>query len=196
MNQIEMLNLKQSKIDRLQAIIKSTLLVDVKNDKNRRRNTINARYIYAEILRKDGFGCSDIGKSICKNHATVLHYFKNFDGFIESDKTFRETFDLIRKRYTDHYDYVIDMSYEEIKKEAFTLRIENKKLNSETDRLQLELHSLKESFKVMEKETQEKAEQEERLNKIYTVIKQRTKYGTEQKVLNKINNLYNGIYDY
>ena len=27
------------------------------------------------------------------------------------------TFDLIRKRYTDHYDYVIDMSYEEIKKE-------------------------------------------------------------------------------
>lgn len=196
MNQIEMLNLKQSKIDRLQAIIKSTLLVDVKNDKNRRRNTINARYIYAEILRKDGFGCSDIGRSICKNHATVLHYFKNFDGFIESDKTFRETFDLIRKRYTDHYDYVIDMSYEEIKKEAFALRIENKKLNSETDRLQLELHSLKESFKLMEKETQEKAEQEERLNKIYTVIKQRTKNGTEQKVLNKINNLYNGIYDY
>ena len=196
MNQIEMLNLKQSKIDRLQAIIKSTLLVDVKNDKNRRRNTINARYIYAEILRKDGFGCSDIGRSICKNHATVLHYFKNFDGFIESDKTFRETFDLIRKRYTDHYDYVIDMSYEEIKKEAFALRIENKKLNSETDRLQLELHSLKESFKIIEKETQEKAEQEERLNKIYTVIKQRTKYGTEQKVLNKINNLYNGIYDY
>lgn len=196
MNQIEMLNLKQSKIDRLQAIIKSTLLVDVKNDKNRRRNTINARYIYAEILRKDGFGCSDIGRSICKNHATVLHYFKNFDGFIESDKTFRETFDLIRKRYTDHYDYVIDMSYEEIKKEAFALRIENKKLNSETDRLQLELHSLKESFKVIEKETQERAEQEERLNKIYTVIKQRTKNGTEEKVLNKINNLYNGIYDY
>ena len=196
MNQIEMLNLKQSKIDRLQAIIKSTLLVDVKNDKNRRRNTINARYIYAEILRKDGFGCSDIGRSICKNHATVLHYFKNFDGFIESDKTFRETFHLIRKRYTDHYDYVIDMSYEEIKKESFALRIENKKLNSETDRLQLELHSLKESFKLMEKETQEKAEQEERLNKIYTVIKQRTKNGTEEKVLNKINNLYNGIYDY
>ena len=76
------------------------------------------------------------------------------------------------------------------------MRIENKKLNSETDRLQLELHSLKESFKIIENETQEKAEQEERLNKIYTVIKQRTKKGTEEKVLNKINNLYNGIYDY
>ena len=55
MNQIEMLNLKQGKIDRLQAIIKSTLFVDVKNDKNRKRNTINARYIYSEVLRKDGF---------------------------------------------------------------------------------------------------------------------------------------------
>ena len=111
MNQIEMLNLKQGKIDRLQAIIKSTLFVDVKNDKNRKRNTINARYIYSEILRKDGFGCSGIGRSICKNHATVLHYWKNFDGFLKSDKTFRETFALISKRYTDDYDYVLDMSY-------------------------------------------------------------------------------------
>ena len=88
------------------------------------------------------------------------------------------------------------MSYEEIKKEAFTLRIENKKLNSETDRLQLELHSVKESLKVIQEQAQKKIEQEERLNKIYTVIKQRTKNGTEEKVLNKINNLYNGIYDY
>jgi hypothetical protein len=148
------------------------------------------------VLRKDGFGCSDIGRSICKNHATVLHYWKNFDGFLKSDKTFRETFALISKRYTDDYDYVLDMSYEEIKKEAFTLRIENKKLNSETDRLQLELHSVKESLKVIQEQTQKKIEQEERLNKIYTVIKQRTKNGTEEKVLNKINNLYNGIYDY
>ena len=196
MNQIEMLNLKQGKIDRLQAIIKSTLFVDVKNDKNRKRNTINARYIYSEVLRKDGFGCSDIGRSICKNHATVLHYWKNFDWLLKSDKTFRETFALISKRYTDDYDYVLDMSYEEIKKEAFTLRIENKKLNSETDRLQLELHSVKESLKVIQEQAQKKIEQEERLNKIYTVIKQRTKNGTEEKVLNKINNLYNGIYDY
>ena len=76
------------------------------------------------------------------------------------------------------------------------MRIENKKLNSETDRLQLELHSVKESLKVIQEQAQKKIEQEERLNKIYTVIKQRTKNGTEEKVLNKINNLYNGIYDY
>ena len=61
------------------------------------------------------------------------------------------------------------------------MRIRNKELSSETEKFSLRL-----------KEFQEK---DKRFQELFKVIQERTRIGTEDVILHKLNQFYNGIYD-
>ena len=78
-------------------------------------------------------------------------------------------------------DPIYYASENELKKEVISLRIRNKELSSETEKVSLRL-----------KEFQEK---DKRFSDLFKVIQERTRPGTEDVILHKLNQFYNGVYD-
>tara|TARA_R100001244_G_scaffold13909_1_gene15570 strand:+ start:1489 stop:1893 length:405 start_codon:yes stop_codon:yes gene_type:complete len=54
--------------------------------KSRKRDVVNARMIYSKILRDKHLSYNVIGKSILKNHASIIHYIKSIDWLLAYDK--------------------------------------------------------------------------------------------------------------
>lgn len=174
--------IQRKEFQHLRVLIEAILGINVRDEQSRKQEVVNARMIYANILREQGFGCSIIAKSIRKNHATVLHYFKQYEWYAQTDEQLKNNFKKIRKEYRKDYDPIYDMSDTELKKELFSLRTQNKKLYSAQQFLTSEL-------------TEEK-NKNKRLRNIFSLIEERTKVGSEDDVLRKLNTFYNGVYDY
>ena len=61
-------------------------------DKCRKRNYVDARMVYAKILRDEKTPYQVIGQSLLKNHASIVYYVKSIDWLLEHDK-------LLRRKY-------------------------------------------------------------------------------------------------
>jgi predicted RNase H-like nuclease (RuvC/YqgF family) len=166
----------------LRGLIEGVLGVDVRLDKSRRRHVVNARLIYSQILKEEGLGCTQVARSLRKDHATVLHYFKVFDAYVQADKILSDTYNKIKEMFETESDMVPVMSGTDLKKEVYTLRNEIKRLTSDKRKLISKLT--------------ERRETQERLREIFSLIKERTREGSENEILKKLNTFYNGVYDY
>ena len=180
--EIEKLYYKEEQFNHLQVIIETLLGVDVTTTRSRLRHVVNSKMIYANILYECGYGCSVIARSLKMNHASMLHYFKVFDGYQKSDSMFRNNYERIKSEFNKEYDPVYYLSENELKKEAISLRIEKETLTSE-------LELIKEKLSLIQTKRN-------RFGKIYDTIEQRTKSGSEDRILLKINQLFNGVYDH
>ena len=116
------------------------------------------------------------------NHATILHYFKRFPWYIKTDIPLKNNYERVKSEFNKEYDPVYYLSENELKKEVFSLRIKNKELSSELNRV-------KNAFSKMK-------DRDSRYQDIYKLIEERTRAGTEEEVLHKLIRFYNGLYDY
>ena len=164
----------------LRDLIKSLLKVDVKLSRTRKREVVNARMIYSYILRNCGWGYSAIGRSVVKDHATIMHYVRCFENYMKSDSELRNSYNLILSEFNSRDQSVVFLTEDELKKELIQLRNENKKL----------------SLKIIDlnKELKSRVEKDDRLENIYKIITQRTIKGQEDKIESLINRMYNGGY--
>lgn len=174
--------IKKKEFQHLRVIIQALLGVDVVNDTSRVQHNVNARIIYSNILRQQGFGCSLIASSINKNHATILHYFKQFKWYLKTDEELSNGYSSVMKEYGVEYNPIYSMTDQELKKKLISLTNENKKLYSSNEIL-------------LEQINKEKTRQK-RLQDIYSLIDERTRKGSEEEVLSKLKTFYNGVYDY
>jgi hypothetical protein len=60
--------------------------------KTRKYEFIEARMIYYKLLRDRGYSLQEIGDTLDKNHATVLHAINVFEDIIEYDKDLAEKY--------------------------------------------------------------------------------------------------------
>ncbi len=95
---------------------------------------------------------------------------------------FRNNYERIKSEFNKEYDPVYYLSENELKKEAISLRIEKETLTSE-------LELIKEKLSLIQTKRN-------RFGKIYDTIEQRTKSGSEDRILLKINQMFNGVYDH
>ena len=79
------------------------------------------------------------------------------------------------------YDPVYYLTENELKKELFSLRFDNKKLSSQLSKVTDELATV--------------TRREDRLGEIFQLITERTRPNTEPKILSKLRRFYNGVYD-
>lgn len=136
---------KSNRTQRLLAqVIDDTLHVNISTS-SRKRETVNGRMIYYKILDELKFGCSSIGKSINKNHATVLHGLKQFKDLWVTDKHLREDYYLIRELFYSHDDAEAELTYsrKELFKTVKNLQKENKCLSLEIEQLNNRLNRYK-----------------------------------------------------
>ena len=67
-------------------VVETAFKVDLR-DKRRTRELVDARRVYCYIARKlTNKGYQDIGRLIGKNHATMIHYMRDFDTLLKHDR--------------------------------------------------------------------------------------------------------------
>ena len=145
-------------------------------NKSRKRNVVNARVIFSQILKERGYGSSCIGKALDKNHATVLHYFNSFQWNESQDDDLKIGYDVVKSEFEKEYDPLYGLSEPDLKKEIFTLRSKNKKLYSQIIDTKILLSKEK------KKDT--------RLEDIMYLIRERTVRGSEEQILRKLKSRY------
>jgi len=153
--------------------------VDI-HSKTREREVVNARITFANILFQRGYNKSMIGRYLNKNHATIIHYCKNCEGYLRTDKLFAEKYEAAKRNYKDNFDPVYQMDRDRLKKEVFSLRAELNVVNCELETL---IH-----------ERNDRLKERSRMDNIFKVVQQRTKHGTEDWIKSKLNTWFNGVY--
>lgn len=167
--------------DRLKNIVNQVFKVDVM-EKTRKREVVEARMVYSRILRDSEYmTLSRIAKSLNKNHATILHYNKNFKYFIKPDERLWDMYLLCCRIYneTDHVANALDL--EECRNLVFSLENQKKLLALELSRLNLEHETYK--------------KQNETYPKLYRLINERVRPKNVDEVTRKLNTYLNGIHN-
>jgi len=160
----------------------------------RKRNmeNVNARMTYSYILRQLGYSYADIGRSIGKDHSTVIHYIRRIKWYAQADAPLKKKFDKLCAMFIDGVEEEEEQNYSthyatrEAKIIENDLKNEINALKSEIKRLNLELNSAKGRQQFNEQDM-------ERFENIFKVVKQRTRHGDEYKVFQKLNSMYNVI---
>lgn len=61
----------------------------------RKREVVEARYMYYQVCRNWKMSLSEIGKSVDRDHATILHGLKRFEILCEIDVNFKNNFESL-----------------------------------------------------------------------------------------------------
>lgn len=120
------------------------------------------------------------------NHATILHYNRNIVFYLKTDSNLRYNYSLVESEYNSEFITTSELTIEEIKNELISLRVENKSLHSTISNLEEENKKLQTEKDIFGRQ--------ERMTEIFEVVRQRTKIGSEDKLLKKLNIFYNGVY--
>ena len=80
-------------------IVNEVFLVDLTLN-NRKRETVDARKVYSKILRDSEYSYEFIGKTINKDHATIIHYIKNIDHLLSYDQALIDKYIVCKNIFT------------------------------------------------------------------------------------------------
>jgi len=116
-------------------VVNSIFRVDIMS-KSRKRNVVNARMIYSKILREKHISYNVIGKSILKNHASIIYYIKSINWLLAYDKPLLDKYNDCLELLNDD-----DVSYSHLNKAELVLLI--KQLHKQNNLLSLSTNTSK-----------------------------------------------------
>ena len=121
-------------MDSLKKIINEVFIVDI-DSKRRKRRIVDARIVYAKILRDLGYPYEQIADTINKDHSTIVYYIKNIDNLLEFDSTFKKRYNICKKKFLLENRKIIMKSNDDIHLEAISLAERLEKAILERDNL-------------------------------------------------------------
>ena len=164
----------KDELDAIRIIVEGELDISIYGN-CRKRNLVDARIIYAKIAREYNYSFKSIGRAIGKDHATIIHYIKNFNWLFSSDTEFRERYIYIKEKFIQMRPNIIENKQIEIINNSMVLHKQIEKLSLENQKY------LSDKLKY------------ERLEKIFWLINDRTPIGQEDFVEAKLNNFFNSL---
>jgi len=163
----------------LKAIVNKKFGLDL-NMNTRKRVYVNARLVYAKILRERGYTYESIARSLNRDHATIIYYTRCASNIFMQDR-------FLEKKYFEC-------------KNLFFGQIQPIEVSDSEDTLSEQLDTLKEKVygltaenKLLSSELDESVKKTRRINKIINLIEERTHYGKEELVEKKIREMFNGL---
>jgi DNA repair exonuclease SbcCD ATPase subunit len=166
-------------------------------NKDRRRNSVDAKRVFSVIMRERNHTCSVVGRFIYKDHSTVCHYERTMTDILQTDRDFKNKFDSCRNKFFKRLEFTrLKREAEEQDFKDQVLSNFQKKINAiEDDKQSLEQHNehLMGRIKDLKKELNNYNTD---LEPIHKIIRQRTKPGTTDFIEKKLNAFYNGVYTY
>lgn len=164
----------KTKLEAIKIIVEGELDISIFGN-SRKRNLVDARIIYAKIAREYNYSFKSIGVNIGKDHATIIHYMKNFDWLFSSDTKFRDTYMYLKEKIKDELPNIKDNQEIKIINNSMVLHKQIESLSLENEKY------LSNKLKY------------ERLQKILWVINDRTPVGQEEYVEAKLHNFFNSL---
>lgn len=162
----------------LQQIVESVYDVKI-HERRRYREHVDARKVFSTILTRRGFSFSEVARFLGKNHATILHYTRDIDFYIEHDSSFREKYFTILDRFEKKYDAVYRMSLNQ-------LRDSYLKLKTERNELYLKVKSL-------ESKVRFQSDKHEKLQELHELIDNHITPSKSEECLIQFNRVINGL---
>jgi hypothetical protein len=150
--------------------------------KERTRSLVEARMVYAKIIRDRGNTLKSIGEYLSKDHTTIIHYITQIESLMKQDE-----------RLLNNYIKASELFLQDKEVPVENLTVKNLHLKIESLNIQLE-HLITERSKVLQINNKNR-----RFRHIVELLNERVKEGEEKKILKKINNMLNGFeyeYDY
>ena len=90
---------EKQNLDFLREIVERHTNTDLMS-KSRDREIIDARKIFANILHNFNFRNRVVTMYLQKNHATIIHYRRDFEALYNSDPDFRRLYDLCYEQFS------------------------------------------------------------------------------------------------
>lgn len=172
----------------LMDIINRHMDIDLR-DRCRKRPHVDARRIYCRILRDRGYRLSKISKYINRDHTNVIHLLKNWDTIISTDELLSRRYTYIEKTLEEMLGYNVETDEDMID------YLINQKLTEHVEELTEKLAKLTEQNKELRRDisiSQTTAISKRRFDRIFRLIEERMKVGTEDDVYIRINRMFNG----
>ncbi len=125
----------EKEISDLKTIINNVFGVDL-NRNIRKRPFVNSRIIYSKILKDRGYGYIVIGKSLNKDHSTIIHYVQQFERIMYQDEVFAKNYIMCKDAFLKDNPFLTDiLSNTDIISQLVSLSAENRKLILERDKV-------------------------------------------------------------
>ncbi len=111
-------------------IINNTFQIDILN-RTRKREYVEGRMIYYKILRDLHYGYKAIGRTLYKDHSTVIHAVRAFDDVTTYDKELYNKYEVIKELILEgiHEPATQEDTYQQLMNKVIHLEKENKRLN-------------------------------------------------------------------
>lgn len=168
------------------AIVNDEFEVDI-TEKTRKRPVVIARKAFSFILRESELSLAGIGGYMGKDHATVIHYLRDIDFIIRTNKYFRNKLMACGERFDSVIEEAPEQKLEVVKRpqEYYTMREENKVLKQC-------IKISKDRIAELEEELRKLKREDDRIYDIYDMLKQRCPMGKEEELYNRLNRMLNG----
>jgi hypothetical protein len=174
----DFLKAKKEKQNNLKKIINIVYELDLMESTRARRH-VDARSIFSKVMFDEGYGYTDIGRILNKNHASIIHAVRSANWLIENVKDFQKNYLEIIQAYNSDIN-ILDMKNEiELKNSIISL-------NSQINLLHLENMRLK-------KENELIKNNESKFGILHNLVNERTKEKDIPVVHRKLNTIYNGL---
>jgi hypothetical protein len=155
-------------------------------ERSRKTKYIYARMTFSFILRSRGYTFSDIADLLKMNHASIVNLMNKVDMYLKTDEIFRVNFNNT-VNYFDNDRFIESLEKNDLKimlvtlnNKIFYLEKENKTLKKQNNLLYSQQGVLPSHF--------------ERVKSLLDMVRQRTRVGSEEETLKKLNTFYNGLY--
>ena len=110
--------------EELKRIVNDTFLVDIEIE-SRKRDVVDARKVYSKILRDSGYSYESIGKTINKNHATIMHYVKNIEHLMSYDQILRNKYVACKNVFIKKKKSILDQVKKDVDIYVTVVRLTN-----------------------------------------------------------------------
>ena len=168
----------QKETEDLITIVNTEFNLDLQK-KCRKRPYVDARRVYTMIMRDRGYSLTAIGRTLDKDHATIIHYLKNINILFSHSPNLRDAYQRVSNLHSKGKDPINDMDIAELRNHIYNLRqnIESLSLRLTKTETRLDLSDM----------------EGERLSDIFETIRRRLPAGKEGSLKSKLITVINGL---
>jgi len=171
-------SLIQKESEQLIAIVNAEFNLDILQ-KTRKRPYVDARRVYTQVMRDRGYSLTAIGRTLDKDHATILHYLRNAHVLFSQHPNLDESYRRISKLRENTIDPIDEMNTLELRHHIYRLR--------------QNLESLSLRLTKTESRLDKRDREDERLSDIFHIIRKRLPSGKEKQLKSKLITIINGL---
>jgi len=163
-----------SDMDYLKIIIEDSFLVKLMSN-NRRREVVNARMVFAKIIRERGHTFKSIGIYLKKDHSTIIHYVEQASNIVKQEKNLMDLYIDCKNKFLENREPLVAHTDRDLVREILSLR-------NQLDDLILDYQNLRAYI-----------DKYERIKNIINLIDARTEVGKENLIKKRINEMFNDL---